>query len=111
MAVLVSLPSFAQPANDNCNNAINRNSNTNCNTGNYSLQNATASIFTISGTPCVVGTHFDVWFQFTASGTVQTATISNLESDITNPEVAIFSGTCAGTLTQLACGTRWAGQV
>lgn len=108
--VLTAIPflSFAQPTNDNCSNAISRNSNTNCNTNNYSLQNATASIFTISGTPCVMGTHYDVWFQFTASGTVQTATISNVESDISNPEVAIFSGTCAGTLTQLACGTTTA---
>ena len=108
--VLIATPflSYAQPANDNCSNAINRNSNTNCNTNNYSLQNATVSSFTIIGTPCVVGTHYDVWFSFTASGTVQTATISNVESGITNPEVAIFSGTCAGTLTQLACGTTTA---
>lgn len=105
MAVLISLPSFAQPSNDNCNNAISRSSNTNCNPTNYRLRDATASSFTISGTPCVTGIHYDVWFSFTASGADQTATISNLGSSVTNPEVAIFSGTCAGTLTQLACGT------
>ena len=100
--------SYAQPVNNNCNTAINRISNTNCNTVNYRLQNATESIFTISGIPCVVGTHFDVWFSFTAQGVDQTATINNLGSSFTNPEVAIFSGTCAGTLTQLACGTTTA---
>ena len=107
LVVLTALPffSYAQPSNDNCINAISRNSNTNCNSSNYRLRDATASIFTISGTPCVVGTHYDVWFSFTAQGIDQTATISNLGSSVTNPEVAIFSGTCAGTLTQLACGT------
>ena len=90
--VLIATPflSYAQPANDNCSNAINRNSNTNCNTNNYSLQNATVSSFTIIGTPCVVGTHYDVWFSFTASGTVQTATISNVESGITKSRSSYF---------------------
>ena len=98
-----SLTAFAQPSNDNCNNSINRNSNTTCNNNGYTLNNATASAG-IPGVPCVVGTHYDVWFRFTASTTSHTATISSLGSNFTNPEIAIFSGTC-GALIQLACGT------
>jgi len=102
-ALFLSFAVFAQPSNDNCNNAINRNSSTSCNNNGYTLNNATASAG-IPGVPCVVGTHYDVWFKFTASTTSHTATISSLGTNFTNPEVAIFSGTC-GALTQLACGT------
>jgi len=52
----------------------------------------------------VVGTHYDVWFSFTAVSNTHTATISNLNASFTNPEVAIFSGPCGG-LAQIACGT------
>jgi len=98
-----SLTAFAQPSNDNCNNSISRTSSTTCNNNGYTLNGATAS-GGIPGTPCVVGTHYDVWFRFSASTTSHTATISSLGSNFTNPEVAIFSGTC-GSLTQIACGT------
>jgi len=101
--ILFSLSAFAQPSNDNCNNSINRNSNTTCNNNGYTLNNATASAG-IPGTPCVAGTHYDVWFRFTATTTSHTVTISSLGTNFTNPEVAIFSGTC-GALTQIACGT------
>jgi trimeric autotransporter adhesin len=96
----------APPTNDECSGAISRTSNTSCNNSQYNLKNAIASAG-IPGVPCVAGVHYDVWFQFTAAGTTQTATISNLESNFTNPEVAIFSGTCA-SLVQLACGTTTA---
>lgn len=94
---------FAQPSNDECNNAITRTSSTSCNNNQYRLRNATAS----SGIPagCApVGTHYDVWFQFTALSTSHTVTISNLQSNFTNPRVQLFSGTC-GSLTSLVCGT------
>ncbi|HMK24896.1 MAG TPA: hypothetical protein VK483_02625, partial [Chitinophagaceae bacterium] len=94
---------FAQPSNDNCNNAITLTSGTSCNNIQYRLKNATAS----AGIPvgCApVGTHYDVWFQFTAANTSHTVTISNLQSNITNPRVQLFSGTC-GSLSSLVCGT------
>jgi trimeric autotransporter adhesin len=98
---------FAQaPANDDCLNAISRTSSTSCNTNGYSLNNATASAG-IPGVPCVAGTHYDIWFKFTAGNAFHTATISNRGSNFTNPEVAIFDGTCAA-LVQLACGTTTA---
>ncbi|HEX4877268.1 MAG TPA: hypothetical protein VFV31_11400, partial [Chitinophagaceae bacterium] len=95
--------SFAQPSNDNCTGATNLTSNISCNNSGSSVRNATASAG-VPGVPCVSGTHYDVWFSFTAAGPTHTATISNREQNFTNPEVAIFSGSC-GALTQLSCGT------
>src|SRR5258705_502580 len=94
---------YAQPSNDNCSNAITLTSGTSCNNIQYRLKNATAS----AGIPvgCApVGTHYDVWFQFTAASTSHTVTISNLQSNFTNPRVQLFSGTC-GSLSSLVCGT------
>jgi hypothetical protein len=71
--------------------------------GLNNLRNATAS----TGIPvgCASGgTHYDVWFQFTAASSTQTVTISSLQSGITNPEIQLFSGSCV-TLTSLICGT------
>ena len=67
------------------------------------MRNATAS----SGVPvgCASGgTHYDVWFRFTASSTTHTVTISGLQSNFTNPEIQLFSGTC-GSLASIVCGT------
>ncbi|MBK7122107.1 MAG: hypothetical protein IPH68_04410 [Chitinophagaceae bacterium] len=102
ISLLFSTLVFAQPSNDNCNNAISRTSSTSCNNNSYTVRNATAS----GGVPagCSVGTHYDVWFSFTAVGTTHTATISNRGSNFTNPEVQIFSGTCAA-LVSVACAT------
>jgi trimeric autotransporter adhesin len=94
---------FAQPSNDNCSGARTLTSGTSCSNTSYNLRNATAS----AGIPvgCAAGgTHYDVWFTFTASNSSHTAAISNLQSNFTNPEMQIFSGSC-GSLTSLACGT------
>src|SRR6478736_9272428 len=101
--VLFSVNIFAQPGNDNCSNATTLTSGISCSNIQYNLRNATAS----SGIPagCASGgTHYDVWFQFTAASSTQTVTISSLQSAITNPEIQLFSGTC-GSLNSLICGT------
>lgn len=67
------------------------------------MRNATAS----TGIPvgCAAGgTHYDVWFRFTAASNSHTVTISALQSNFTNPEIQLFSGTC-GSLTSVTCGT------
>ena len=91
------------PINDECAGAISLTSNTSCNNISYSMRYATAS----SGIPvgCAAGgTHYDVWFSFTAAATSQTVTISNLGNSITSSDLQLFSGTC-GSLTSVACGT------
>src|SRR6186713_749894 len=102
-SLFFSLNIFAQPSNDNCVGATTLTSNTSCNNIQYRLKNATAS----AGIPvgCAAGgTHYDIWFKFTAQATSQTVTISGLQSSITNPEIQLFSGTC-GSLTSIVCGT------
>jgi trimeric autotransporter adhesin len=102
LSIFFSLQVFAQPANDECSNATARTSGTSCNITSSSMKNATASAG-IPGIACVAGVHYDVWFKFIAASSIHTATISNRGSNFTNPDVQIFSGTCAA-LTQLACG-------
>jgi trimeric autotransporter adhesin len=66
----------------------------------YSLNGATVS----SGIPagCVSGTHYDMWFKFSALSTTETVEIGNFAgtTTITNPEVQIFSA----ALISQACG-------
>ena len=102
-SLFFSLNIFAQPSNDNCAGATTLTSNTSCNNIQYRLKSATAS----AGIPvgCAAGgTHYDVWFQFTAQATSQTVTISGRQSNFTNPEIQLFSGTC-GSLASIVCGT------
>jgi hypothetical protein len=100
---LFSMSAFAQPSNNDCSGATNLISNTSCNNIQYRMKNATAS----AGIPvgCAAGgTHYDVWFSFTALSTTHTITISNLQNSFTNPEIQLFSGNC-GSLTSVICGT------
>ncbi|MDZ4794972.1 MAG: T9SS type A sorting domain-containing protein [Bacteroidota bacterium] len=105
VSAIIILSSFAPPppSNDECAGAITLTSGLSCNNIQYDLKNTTAS----AGIPvgCApVGTHYDVWFLFTAASTSQTVTISNLQNNFTNPAIQLFSGAC-GTLTSVACGT------
>jgi len=103
-ALFFSLTVFAQPSNDNCNNAINLTSNTSCNNVQYRLRNATQSLGA-GGFGCApAGNYYDVWFSFTAVSTSHTATISNLQSNFTNPRIQLIGGTCAVPVS-IACGT------
>lgn len=93
----------AAPANDNCAGAVSLTSNTTCINTSSTLNLATAT----GGLPAGCqpgGTHYDVWFSFVAAATTETVTISGLGSNITNPRIQLYSGTCAG-LTSLTCGT------
>lgn len=100
--VFLSLQIIAQPVNDNCAAATSRTSSTTCTNATYTLNAATPS----GGVPagCLGGTHYDVWFQFTAISSTHTATISSLGTSFTNPEIQLFSGAC-GSLTSVICGT------
>jgi len=91
-------------ANDECSGAINLTSNTNCSntTGNLNYASPSAGI----PTGCEAGTtYYDMWYKFTATNTAQQITLSSLGSNITNPSIQLFSGTCNSALTLLACGT------
>lgn len=100
--ICVTHPSII--AGDECTSSITLVSNTGCINTAATLVGATAS----GGIPtgCAsAGTHYDVWFNFVAARSSQTITFKkNSPSNISNPELQLFSGTC-GTLTSLQCGT------
>lgn len=89
-------------AQDECTSATTLTSSTGCNNTSINLSSATAS----SGIPdgCwAAGTYYDLWYQFTATSTSHTVTLSNIGSRITAPRIQIYSGTC-GSLTSVVCG-------
>ena len=105
----VTCPVFiyaAPPGNDNCAAATGATytltSNTSCSNITFTLDQATPSASVPAG--CVAGTHYDVWFSFTALNSTETVTVSGLAgtTTITNPEVEIIAA--CGNTTYLACG-------
>jgi len=94
---------YGPPANDDCANAPTLTSATTCSNTTGTLVNASAS----TGLPVgcePVGTHYDVWYKFVASGTTHTATLSSLGSNVSNSRIQIYGGSCA-SLSSIACGT------
>ncbi|HEX6170010.1 MAG TPA: hypothetical protein VFZ33_09965 [Chitinophagaceae bacterium] len=90
------------PANDDCSGAITLTSNTTCINTAGTLNDASASGSTLG---CfAAGTYYDVWYSFVATTTTETITLSSLGANITNPQMQLYSGTCA-SLTSVACGT------
>ena len=68
LGIIFSSKSFAQPANNNCGGAVQLTSNTSCvKLTNQTLNSATDSASYPTG--CLVGTHYDVWYYFTAAAT------------------------------------------
>ena len=89
---------------DDCAGAITLISNSTCNTTLSTLIGATASAGIPAGCASA-GTHYDVWFKFVAVTAIETITFTKVTpSNISNPELQLFSGTC-GSLTSLFCGT------
>src|SRR5688572_24001068 len=92
------------PTNDNCPAAVSLTSNTSCVNTAGTLNSATANGATPLG--CfAAGTYYDVWYSFVAAHTTETVTISSLGANITNPQIQIYGGTCAGLTNISACGT------
>jgi len=89
--------------NDECGSAASLTSAVTCTNSAGSLQIATAS----AGVPvgCASGgTHYDVWYKFVASSNTHTVSLSSLGTNFTNPEIQLYSGSCA-SLSSIACGT------
>jgi trimeric autotransporter adhesin len=87
--------------NNTCATSYTLASNTSCVATTGNLLNAN------TGTPgpvCTIGNTYDVWFNFSATATSQTITLSNLGSSLTASDTyfEVFSGSCAG-LTSISC--------
>lgn len=103
---------YAQPANNDCNNAISIPAGAGAawcsNFAAYSLAGATPSGF--GAATCFSSAGNDVWFSFTAFATDITITINGAQAPsaggtLTVPQVALYAGNCGGTITQLQCET------
>jgi len=91
------------PANNECANAISLTSNTGCINTTGSMNLATANGATALG--CfAAGTYYDVWYSFVAVATSHTVTLSNLGTNITAPNIQIYTNACAA-LGAPVCGT------
>ena len=98
----------AQPVNDDCENAIQLSDVTDwCSPfGQYTNVGATASGFTQAN--CFSNNNSDVWFSFTAVASDVTVTIVGAVpvvpgGTLNNPSVALYSGDCEDTISELNC--------
>ena len=101
---------LAQPSNDECDGAIEIPdvSNWCSNVAEFSNAEATASGF---GAPfCFSNSDNDIWFKFTAIATDITITVIGASSPVLGgtlwqPEVAIYTGDCSGTINTFGCAS------
>lgn len=99
---------WAQPTNDDCTNPIVIQSLFNfCSpVGAYTNVGATPS--TYGPATCFGSTQNDVWFAFTPQATDVTITVRGATPQaaggtLQDPQIALYFGTCGGTINQLGC--------
>lgn len=100
----------AQPANDNCANAISLGTALTCTSGINSLTGQTLSGATVEGTginsSCGTKASQDVWYKFVAQCTRPTITVTNLGSSwSTSLRIQLLSGSC-GSFTEVGCASN-----
>jgi hypothetical protein len=93
-----------QPANDNCSGAITLTPGASCTNTAGTLDLATSNTTGVVASCWAANTYNDVWYSFVASATTHTVTLSNMGSNITNPRIQIYSGSCAA-LAIVGCAT------
>lgn len=103
--LFVSLLFFSHRAlaqGDNCDQALALTNVTNycSSTTQYTSAGSTASAFT-PATCWTASATSDVWFSFVAIGTNVLISING--ATIQQPRIAIYTGSCTGTLTQMGC--------
>jgi CUB domain/Secretion system C-terminal sorting domain len=95
--------------NDDCSGATALTSNSACAYTSGSTVGASASTQTPNPT-CgnfTSGSSIDVWFSFVGTGTSQTITTQS--GGITDGAMAVYSGTCGGSMTLLSCNDDFNG--
>lgn len=95
------------PPNDLCGSSTLITSSTSCvnTTGNFYGASLTTPP-TFNAPDCAPGVTRDVWYRFVAQTTNPTITLSNIGVDFANPGMQLLTGSCAGALTSLYCGTN-----
>ncbi len=107
LVCLYPLLAYAQPANDDCLQAIPITSLTSwCSgTGQYSNLVATPSGFSSSLGPCNPNWDNDVWFSFTAQALDLTVTVN--PQSMRGVSIGLLTGTCGSNMTMIACQTTF----
>lgn len=97
----------AQPSNDNCENPIPILNIAGSCTNPFKGTNVGATVSSYSKASCFATNANDVWYSFTAIGTDVTVTILGGSSGgaLRQPEVALYRGTCATSISELRCAT------
>jgi len=100
---------LAQPANDDCENAIAIDDPERycSDIAAFTTQGATPSSY--GPADCFPSAANDVWFTFIPTKTTVTITVIGDERELSGgtlrlPEVALYSGSCGGVIEQLRCG-------
>ena len=94
---------FAQPANDNCANAISLTAASTCSNTSGTLNGSTASSPTVAST-CAGTPGGDVWYKFVASSGYPTISLSSIGTSFSGAgaKLQLLSGSC-GSFTSIAC--------
>ncbi len=104
----------AQPANDNCASAALLSNLSNYCSAAASYTNVAASDDGFGPATCWSGGVMnDVWFRFTATAYDVNISVSGNISGLgtlNQPQIAVYSGSCGGTINEMACASAPAGQ-
>ncbi len=100
---------FAQPANDDCNSATPISTIQNWCSQPQQFTNAGATASGFGPPTCFTNANDDVWFSFVPIATDVTITVvgndGNGNGTLNNPEVALYAGSCAGTINEQECSS------
>jgi gliding motility-associated-like protein len=107
---LLSLVGFSQ--GDDCSTALQLTNLSNFCSSNGAYTNATATVGGFGIPACwQSGTTSDVWFKFIATGTDVIFSVNgsgkSTGATLKNPEVALYTGDCASTISELACKSNY----
>jgi len=107
---LLSAGLLAQPSNDECDTAIEITEVTDWCSEPGAFTNAGATASGFGPATCFSGPGNDVWFRFTPVATDVVITIIGAANQVAGntlrrPEVALYTGTCAGEINEEQCET------
>ena len=119
LALIISLfvglsAAWSQPVNDECTNPIPITDVLNSCSPAGAYTNVSATPSTYGAATCFGTTQKDVWFSFVAQATdvtilVRGATATSPGGTLKNPQIALYFGSCGGTINQLECQSAPAG--
>lgn len=107
LAILLSGNVYSQVTNDDCEGAFRILDPIEWCSDSRQFTNSDATISGFGPASCFDGVGLDVWYSFRAFATAINIFVdgSSPENTMGSPQVALYSGSCTGTISELACGT------